>query len=85
MSWTTIPAFLISAILYTVLSPSIQTMKTDVISSYKEILVELNFVHWYAIIPLIVLIVCTLFKILLFSRSRLVRLQLLLSRRCIYR
>ncbi|WP_413363971.1 Na+/H+ antiporter NhaC [Lysinibacillus sp. 3P01SB] len=63
MSWTTIPAFLISAILYTVLSPSIQTMKTDVISSYKEILVELNFVHWYAIIPLIVLIVCTLFKI----------------------
>lgn len=63
MSWTTIPAFFISAILYSVLSPSIQTLDTDVITSYKDMLIKLQMVHWYAIIPLIVLIVCTLFKV----------------------
>lgn len=63
MSWTTVPAFFISAILYSVLSPSIQTLDTDVITSYKDMLIKLQMVHWYAIIPLIVLIVCTLFKV----------------------
>lgn len=63
MSWTTIPAFFISAILYSVLSPSIQTLDTGVITSYKDMLIQLQMVHWYAIIPLIVLIVCTLFKV----------------------
>ncbi len=63
MSWTTVPAFFISAILYSVLSPSIQTLDTDVITSYKDMLIKLQMVHWYAIVPLIVLIVCTLFKV----------------------
>lgn len=63
MSWTTVPAFFISAILYSVLSPSLQTLDTDVITSYKDMLIKLQMVHWYAIIPLIVLIVCTLFKV----------------------
>lgn len=63
MSWTTIPAFVISAILYSVLSPSVGTFDASAIASYKASLLETNFVHWYAIVPLIVLIVCTLFKI----------------------
>lgn len=62
MAWTTIPAFFISAVLYSVLSPSIQTFDAAVITSYKEMLIELDFVHWYSIIPLVVLIACTLFK-----------------------
>ena len=62
MSWTTVPAFVISAILYSVLSPSIDTLDTSVIESYKASLIDTNFVHWYAIIPLVVLVVCTLFK-----------------------
>ena len=62
MSWTTIPAFLISAILYSILSPSITTVDTQDISLYKQVLVDLNLVHWYAIIPILVLIICTTFK-----------------------
>lgn len=62
MAWTTIPAFFISAVLYSVLSPSIKTFDAAVITSYKEMLTELDFVHWYSIIPLVVLIVCTIFK-----------------------
>lgn len=62
MSWTTIPAFLISAILYSILSPSLTTVDTQDISLYKQVLVDLNLVHWYAIIPILVLIICTTFK-----------------------
>lgn len=63
MSWTTIPGFLMSAIIYSILSPSITTIDTATVTSYQAILVELNLVHWYALIPLILLIVCTLFKV----------------------
>ena len=62
MSWTTIPAFFISAVIYSLLSPSTGSVEAGMIGSYKETLIELNFIHWYAVIPLIVLIVCTLFK-----------------------
>lgn len=62
MSWTTIPAFFISAVLYSLLSPSTGSVDAGMIGSYKESLMELNFIHWYALIPLVVLIVCTLFK-----------------------
>lgn len=63
MSWTTIPAFFISAVLYSLLSPSTGSVEAGMIDSYKETLIELNFIHWYAVIPLLVLIVCTLFKL----------------------
>ena len=63
MCWTTVPAFIISLIVYGILSPSISTIDTTSVVTYKDILIDLNFVHWYAVLPLVVLIVCTLFKV----------------------
>ncbi|WP_332646528.1 Na+/H+ antiporter NhaC [Lysinibacillus sp. 54212] len=62
MSLTTVPAFVISAILYSVLSPSVETFDASTIASYKASLLQTNFIHWYAIVPLLILIACTLLK-----------------------
>lgn len=62
MMYTTIPAFIISLIVYAWISPSSQHMDTGLITSFKETLLATNLIHWYAVIPLIVLIVCTIFK-----------------------
>ncbi|MFS0874920.1 Na+/H+ antiporter NhaC [Solibacillus isronensis] len=63
MMYTTIPVFIISLIVYAIISPSSQKMDTELITSFKETLLATNLIHWYAVIPLIVLIVCTIFKL----------------------
>jgi len=63
MMYTTIPAFIISLVVYAWISPSSQNMDTELITSFKETLLATNLIHWYAVIPLIVLIVCTIFKV----------------------
>ena len=64
MSWTTIPAFLISGVLYAVLSPSVEGgVNNTAIANYQDSLQATNFVHWYSIVPLLVLIVCTFKKV----------------------
>lgn len=63
MSWTTVPAFIMSAIIYAILSPSTADFDSALIESYQQTLLAENMVHWYAILPLVVLIVCTLFKV----------------------
>lgn len=63
MSWTTIPAFLISGVLYAALSPSVAGVNNTTIEFYQASLQATNFVHWYAIVPLLVLIVCTFKKV----------------------
>lgn len=63
MMYTTIPAFIISLIVYAWISPSSQHMDTELITSFKETLLATNLIHWYAVIPLIILIVCTIFKL----------------------
>ncbi|MER1998156.1 MAG: Na+/H+ antiporter NhaC [Lysinibacillus sp.] len=63
MGWTTIPAFIISAILYSFLSPSMTTIDTNAIATYQGVLIDLNLVHWYSLLPLFVLIACTMLKV----------------------
>ncbi len=63
MCWTTVPAFILSAIFYAVFSPSVGEIDANAISSYQSSLLDTNFIHWYALVPLVVLIVCTLLKI----------------------
>ena len=63
MCWTTIPAFIISCILFAILSPSIADIDTTMVNNYKQTLVNLNIVHLYAVIPLVALIVCTILKV----------------------
>ncbi|MEK5079995.1 Na+/H+ antiporter NhaC [Solibacillus sp. FSL W7-1436] len=63
MMYTTIPAFIISLIVYAWISPSSQNMDTELLTSFKETLLTTNLIHWYAVVPLLVLIVCTIFKL----------------------
>lgn len=63
MSWTTIPAFLISSVLYAALSSSVAGVNNTTIAFYQASLQATNFVHWYTIVPLLVLVVCAFKKV----------------------
>ncbi|WP_404427797.1 Na+/H+ antiporter NhaC [Ureibacillus chungkukjangi] len=63
MSWTTIPAFLISSVLYAALSPSVAGVNNTTVAFYQASLQATNFVHWYTIVPLLVLVVCAFKKV----------------------
>lgn len=63
MMYTTLPAFILSLIAYAILSPAAKSVQNEEVTFMKETLLATNLVHWYTIIPLIVLIVCTLFKV----------------------
>ncbi|TXL63970.1 Na+/H+ antiporter NhaC [Cerasibacillus terrae] len=62
ISLTTIPAFIISFILFAILSPE----STDSVvgsNDYLQALQATGLIHWTSWIPLIVLIICVIFKI----------------------
>lgn len=63
MMYTTIPAFILSVIGYALLSPKGTSIDEQLITHYKAVLLETNLVHWYALIPLIILVICTIFKV----------------------
>lgn len=62
MGWTTIPAFFISLIVYGVISPNKELQHADKIDSFQNGLLQTGMVHWYTLIPLVVLIVFTFKK-----------------------
>lgn len=62
ISLTTIPAFIISFILFAFLSPD-KTMGSNNIIQYQEALQNIGLIHWSSWVPLIVLILCTVFKL----------------------
>lgn len=63
MGWTTIPAFVITLILFTLLSPETAGASVQDVNVFKEGLLATGMIHWYTIIPLAVLILLTLMKI----------------------
>ncbi|MEK5068907.1 Na+/H+ antiporter NhaC [Sporosarcina sp. FSL K6-1508] len=63
MGWTTIPAFVISLGIFGVLSPSVTVTEVDKISFFKEGLLGTGMIHWYTIIPLVVLFILTIMKV----------------------
>lgn len=63
MMFTTVPVFILSLIGYAILSPSSETIDGKLITQYKETLIATNLVQWYAIIPLFLLILCTVLKV----------------------
>lgn len=63
MGWTTIPAFIISLILFAVLSPNITEADFDAMYTFQDGLFDTGLVSWYAgIIPIAVLIICSIRK-----------------------
>lgn len=63
MMWTTIPAFIISLIAYVLLSPTNAETSLASIKAFQTSLLETNLVHWYALIPLVILIILSIKKV----------------------
>lgn len=62
MGWTTIPAFLISFVLYAILSPTGEATSFDTVEQFKEGLLTTGLIHWYTLLPIVVLIIMTFYK-----------------------
>ncbi len=62
MGWTTIPAFGLTLIFFAIMSPSVTLDNAADIDFFKNGLLESGLVHWYAILPLLVLIGLTISK-----------------------
>ncbi|MBT2569005.1 Na+/H+ antiporter NhaC [Planococcus sp. ISL-110] len=62
MGWTTIPAFVITLILFALLSPEAAGARVQDVTAFKEGLSATGMIHWYTIIPLVVLILLTIMK-----------------------
>lgn len=63
MGWTTIPAFLLSLLLFGILSPSVSGGEFNKITLFQETLLQTELVHWYTIIPLFVLFALSIKKV----------------------
>ncbi|NYF25498.1 Na+/H+ antiporter NhaC [Sporosarcina sp. JAI121] len=63
MGWTTIPAFVISLVIFGILSPSVTLTEVDKIAFFQEGLLETGMIHWYTVIPLVVLVIMTIMKV----------------------
>ena len=63
MGWTTFPAFIISFIIFAVLSPSRMEIDNASINTFQDGLLATGGVHWYSLLPLVVLIAMTLLKV----------------------
>ncbi len=63
MGWTTIPAFFLSLIFFGILSPSVTLVEGDKIGLFQDGLLATGMIHWYTIMPLILLFVLTIMKV----------------------
>ncbi|MCA0983923.1 Na+/H+ antiporter NhaC [Halobacillus yeomjeoni] len=61
MAWTTIPAFVITFILFAFLSPD-QQSGSEKLASFQNNLVETGLIHWTSWLPIIVLVLLTINK-----------------------
>jgi NhaC family Na+:H+ antiporter len=63
MLWTTIPAFVFSLIVYLVISPDETEKSIKQMGTLKEELINLNLVHWYSLLPFIILTILAVKKV----------------------
>jgi Na+:H+ antiporter, NhaC family len=63
MAWTTIPAFLISVLLFAVLSPEISSADFTKLNELQNDLIEMDLVHWYSLIPLLIIAILAMKKV----------------------
>jgi NhaC family Na+:H+ antiporter len=63
MLWTTIPAFILSFFFFMMLSPDEKSTNFEKIDELKSALLALDLVHWYSVIPFIILTVLALKKV----------------------
>lgn len=63
MLWTTVPAYILSFIIFIFLSPDNSFQAIEEIAELKNVLLELNLVHLYSVIPFIILMILALKKV----------------------
>ncbi|MCG7335928.1 Na+/H+ antiporter NhaC [Sporosarcina sp. ACRSM] len=63
MGWTTYPAFAISLLIFGFLSPNVSQGEVEQITFFQTGLLETGMIHWYTVIPLLVLFVLTILKV----------------------
>lgn len=63
MMWTTVPAFLLSFVLFAILSPAEASASFEKITLLKETLRSLNLVHLYSILPFLVLTILAIKRV----------------------
>ncbi len=63
MLWTTVPAFVLSLVLFMFLSPGEEISKINKMDELKGMLLELNLVHWYSVIPFLLLAILAVKKV----------------------
>ncbi|WP_342514915.1 Na+/H+ antiporter NhaC [Sporosarcina sp. FSL K6-1522] len=63
MGWTTFPAFLLSLVFFGLLSPSVTLSEVDKITMFQEGLLATGMIHWYTVLPLVLLAVLTIMKV----------------------
>lgn len=62
MGWTTIPAFLISFVIYAIISPTGAAASFETVEQFKEGLLSTELIHWYTLLPIVVLVIMTFYK-----------------------
>lgn len=62
MGWTTIPAFLISFVIYAIISPTGAATSFETVEQFKEGLLSTGLIHWYTLLPIVVLVIMTFYK-----------------------
>ncbi len=62
MGWTTIPAFIITLLLFVVLSPTGQQLDAQQLYDFNVALSDTGMIFWYSFIPLVVMIILSVKK-----------------------
>ncbi|WP_404454556.1 Na+/H+ antiporter NhaC [Virgibacillus necropolis] len=64
MSWTTVPAFVITLIIFAVISPEISAANFDDMEKFQQGLLDTGLVAWYnGLIPVVVLLIFSFMKV----------------------
>lgn len=63
MAWTTIPAFFIAFFIYLLISPENTDTSIQNIIVLKETLLNMNLVHWYSLLPFLLLAILAVKKV----------------------
>lgn len=63
MAWTTVPAFILTFVIFFILSPDVTGANFANAEIIKQELLAMNLVHWYSLIPFVVLAVLAMKKI----------------------
>jgi Na+:H+ antiporter, NhaC family len=62
MAWTTVPAFIITLIVFGLLSPETSDVNLTQLKSLQDGLDQTGLIHWYSLLPVLLLIALIVFK-----------------------